>query len=93
VNEAPLSLFQVLQFCDFFFSILGLWVTLVALAGLDPQVVSALHMAGVVMIAMGVQYNRTGLLVFTVPLVLGIVILVRTLYAFGIVFVTKVPSN
>lgn len=65
---------QVLQFCDFFCSILAFWVTLIAISGISPKFSSTLHMVGVVIIAVGVEYNRTGLLVFIIPVGLGVVI-------------------
>ncbi|CAG2065018.1 unnamed protein product, partial [Timema podura] len=64
----------VLQFCDFFCSILAFWVTLIAIAGIPPQITSSLHMVGVFIISVGVEYNRTGLLVFIIPFCLGIFI-------------------
>jgi hypothetical protein len=69
---------QVLQFCDFFCSILAFWVTLIAIAGIPSRAASTLHMVGVLIIAVGVEYNRTGLLVFIIPFGLGVVIPVST---------------
>lgn len=62
----------MLQFCDFFCSILAFWVTLIALAKSPPKYDSALYMLGAVVIAIGVEYNRTGLMVFVFPFALGI---------------------
>ncbi|GLH12908.1 Uncharacterized protein GBIM_17566 [Gryllus bimaculatus] len=70
--------YEVLQFCDFFCSILAFWVTLVAIAGIPPHIASTLHMMGVLIVAVGVEYNRTGLLVFIIPFGLGVVIPVAT---------------
>lgn len=70
--------YEVLQFCDFFCSILAFWVTLVAMAGIPPHIASTLHMMGVLIVAVGVEYNRTGLLVFIIPFGLGVVIPVAT---------------
>ncbi|GFG39492.1 hypothetical protein Cfor_00487 [Coptotermes formosanus] len=70
--------YEVLQFCDFFCSILAFWVTLIAIAGIPPRAASTLHMVGVLIIAVGVEYNRTGLLVFIIPFGLGVVIPVST---------------
>ncbi|KAJ9580903.1 hypothetical protein L9F63_023918, partial [Diploptera punctata] len=66
--------YEVLQFCDFFCSILAFWVTLIAIAGIPANVASTLHMVGVLIIAVGVEYNRTALLVFIIPFGLGVVI-------------------
>lgn len=66
---------NVLQFCDFYTAILSVWVTLVAMADLPPQLYSVLHMAGAICVALGVEYDRTGLLVFAVPSVAGVLIL------------------
>ena len=63
---------QVLQFCDFFCSILAFWVTLIALAKCPSKYDSTLYMLGAIVIAVGVEYNRTGLMVFIIPFCLGI---------------------
>lgn len=49
-------------------------MTLIAIAGIPPQAASTLHMVGVLIIAVGVEYNRTGLLVFIIPFALGVII-------------------
>lgn len=49
-------------------------MTLIAIAGIPPRAASTLHMVGVLIIAVGVEYNRTGLLVFIIPFGLGVVI-------------------
>lgn len=67
--------FNVLQFCDFYSAILSFWVTLVAMADLPWKMSSVLHMGGALTIALGVEYERTGLWVFAVPLTIGIVVL------------------
>ncbi|CAG7690930.1 unnamed protein product [Allacma fusca] len=67
-----LTRYQVLQFCDFFCSILAFWITLISLAKSHPKYDSVLYMLGAVVIAIGVEYNRTGLMVFIVPFCLGI---------------------
>ncbi|ODM99932.1 Transmembrane protein [Orchesella cincta] len=67
-----LTRYAVLQFCDFFCSILAFWVTLIALAKSPPKYDSSLYMLGAVVIAIGVEYNRTGLMVFVFPFALGI---------------------
>ncbi|XP_043279412.1 transmembrane protein 8B-like isoform X2 [Venturia canescens] len=66
--------YEVLQYCDFFSSILAFWVTLVAMAKLPIQLVSVCHMFGVLIIAFGVESDRTGLSSILVPLAIGIMI-------------------
>jgi hypothetical protein len=53
-------------------------VTLIAIAVIPARAASTLHMVGVLIIAVGVKYNRTGLLVFVIPFGLGVVIPVST---------------
>ncbi|XP_069945132.1 post-GPI attachment to proteins factor 6-like isoform X1 [Cherax quadricarinatus] len=60
--------YEVLQFTDFFFSLLCFWVTVVGLGGIDEAFCPLLHTLGVVIIAPAVQYSRTALASFTVPM-------------------------
>ena len=69
---------EVLQFCDFFCAILSFWVTIISMAKLPEKVVSFLHMFGVLLVAILVQYNRNGIQVFAVPIPLGVLILIVT---------------
>lgn len=66
--------YEVLQFSDFFTSILAFWVTLVAMAQLPVNLISVFHMFGVLIIAFGVESDRTGLTSILVPLGIGILI-------------------
>ncbi|XP_035217059.1 transmembrane protein 8B-like, partial [Stegodyphus dumicola] len=66
---------SVLQFCDFYSAILSVWVTLIAMAKLPNIVQSFTHMAGAVGVALGVEYDRTGLWVFVLPTGIGLLIL------------------
>lgn len=66
--------YEVLQYCDFFSSILAFWVTLVAIARLPLQLIPVCHMFGVFIIAFCVESNKTGLTSILVPLAIGIVI-------------------
>ncbi|KAF4531717.1 hypothetical protein B566_EDAN009342 [Ephemera danica] len=72
--DEPEYSFCVLQFCDFFCSILAFWVTLISLAHLPPRLAAAAHMAGVLVVAVGVEWNRTALVVFLVPVALGLLV-------------------
>ncbi|XP_042898930.1 transmembrane protein 8B [Parasteatoda tepidariorum] len=65
----------VLQFCDFYLAVLSVWVTLIAMAQLPHTVQSFVHMVGAVGVALGVEYDRTGLLVFVLPTGSGLLIL------------------
>ncbi|XP_015609576.1 post-GPI attachment to proteins factor 6 isoform X3 [Cephus cinctus] len=66
--------YEVLQYSDFFSGILAVWVTLVAMAGLPTQYISLCHMFGVLIIAFGVESDRTGLPSILVPLAMGTII-------------------
>ncbi|XP_020709413.2 post-GPI attachment to proteins factor 6-like isoform X2 [Athalia rosae] len=63
--------YEVLQYSDFFSSILAFWVTLVAMAQLPLRYVSFFHMIGVLIIAFCVERDRTGLPSILVPLAMG----------------------
>ena len=68
-----------IQFCDFYAATLSLWVTIVALSpGLSHGVHQLLNFSGVLVVAVLVQYNRTSLHVFAVPLALGLVVLLAS---------------
>lgn len=68
-----------MKYCNtviFFSSILAFWVTLIAMAQLHLHLVSFFHMVGVLIIAIGVESNRTGLPSILIPLVVGVTILI-----------------
>lgn len=73
--------YEVLQYSDFFSSILAFWVTLVAMAEIPTRFVSLCHMFGVLIIAFGVESNKTSLTSILVPLGMGIMIPMGT-YAY-----------
>ncbi|XP_015428982.1 PREDICTED: transmembrane protein 8A-like [Dufourea novaeangliae] len=66
--------YEVLQYSDFFSSILAFWVTLVAMAEIPTRFVSLCHMFGVLIIAFGVESNKTSLTSILVPLGMGVMI-------------------
>ena len=71
--------FYPIQFCDFYAATLSLWVTIVALSpGLSHGVHQLLNFSGVLVVAVLVQYNRTSLHVFAVPLALGLTVLLAS---------------
>lgn len=61
-----------MQYSDFFSSILAFWVTLVAMAEIPIRYVSLCHMFGVLIIAFGVESNKTSLSSVLIPLGMGI---------------------
>jgi transmembrane protein 8A/B len=67
---------NVLQFCDFYSAILAFWVTLIAMSELPPALTSLMHMAGAITVALGIEYDRYGLVTFMVPVVSGLVTLI-----------------
>ncbi|XP_071863584.1 post-GPI attachment to proteins factor 6 [Bombus fervidus] len=73
--------YEVLQYSDFFSSILAFWVTLVAMAEIPIRFVSLCHMFGVLIIAFGVESNKTSLTSILVPFGMGIMIPMGT-YAY-----------
>ncbi|KAG0711247.1 Post-GPI attachment to proteins factor 6 [Chionoecetes opilio] len=66
---------SVMQFCDFYSAIFSFWVTLIAMADLPHSLYSLLHVAGAMIVALGVEYDRTGLWVFVVPSVSAFVVM------------------
>ncbi|XP_063607987.1 post-GPI attachment to proteins factor 6-like isoform X1 [Penaeus indicus] len=69
---------SVMQFCDFYSAILSFWVTLIAMADLPHSLYSFLHVAGALVVALGVEYDRTGLWVFVVPSASAFLIMVAS---------------
>lgn len=69
---------SVMQFCDFYSAIFSFWVTLIAMAGLPHSLYSLLHVAGAMIVALGVEYDRTGLWVFVVPSVSAFLVMVSS---------------
>ncbi|XP_025987542.1 post-GPI attachment to proteins factor 6 isoform X2 [Solenopsis invicta] len=66
--------YEVLQYSDFFSSILAFWVTLIAMAELPIAFVQLCHMTGVFVITFGLQIDRMCLISILIPLSLGIIV-------------------
>ncbi|XP_020281025.1 transmembrane protein 8A-like isoform X3 [Pseudomyrmex gracilis] len=66
--------YEILQYSDFFSSILAFWVTLVAMAELPTNFIPLCHMAGVFVINFVVQIDRMRLISILIPLSMGIAI-------------------
>lgn len=62
----------VLQFADFYCSLLAIWVTLIAMAHIRPTLVSLLHMFGAILLAFGTELDKQSLWVFLAPALTGI---------------------
>ncbi|KAF6024026.1 TMEM8A [Bugula neritina] len=67
--------YSMLQYFDFYGSILAVWVTAMAISEIPPKLRSFLHMAGVLGILIGTQITLTGLWNFVIPLIIAIAIL------------------
>ncbi|XP_055453546.1 transmembrane protein 8B isoform X2 [Psammomys obesus] len=53
--------YDVLQFCDFLGSLMSVWVTVIAMARLQPVIKQALYLLGAMLLAMALQLDRHGL--------------------------------
>ncbi|XP_077255398.1 post-GPI attachment to proteins factor 6 isoform X3 [Temnothorax americanus] len=69
-----ITTYEILQYSDFFSSILAFWVTLVAMADVPRAFVPLCHMTGVFIITFGMQRDRRCLISTSIPLSLGIII-------------------
>ncbi|KAG7206139.1 hypothetical protein KM043_003531 [Ampulex compressa] len=74
ITRYCIAKYEVLQYCDFFSSILSCWVTLVAMAEIPVDFMSLCHIFGVLVIAFGVETSRTSLASILVPLAMGALI-------------------
>ncbi|XP_025266403.1 post-GPI attachment to proteins factor 6 isoform X1 [Camponotus floridanus] len=70
--------YEVLQYNDFFSSILAFWVTLVAMAKLPIDCIPLCHMIGVFIITFSIQIDKMSLINILVPLSMGIIIPIFT---------------
>ncbi|XP_038026983.1 transmembrane protein 8B isoform X2 [Anas platyrhynchos] len=53
--------YDVLQFCDFLGSLMSVWVTVIAMARLQPVVKQVLYLLGAMLLSMALQMDRHGL--------------------------------
>jgi len=70
--------YEILQYSDFFSSILAFWVTLVAMAELPIAFIPLCHMTGVFVITFGMQIDKMCLISISIPLILGVIIPIFT---------------
>lgn len=64
-----------LQFADFFSALLGIWLTLLAMADLPAVHLSLLQMGGSIIIAFCVTLNRYAFWIFALPSSVGVIII------------------
>lgn len=67
--------YSVLQYCDFFGSVLAVWVTSMAMAEIPLKLRGFLHLAGFLGVLIGTQVTLTSLWTFVVPLLIAALIL------------------
>uniref|UniRef100_A0A8C5SNS4 Transmembrane protein 8B n=1 Tax=Laticauda laticaudata TaxID=8630 RepID=A0A8C5SNS4_LATLA len=53
--------YDVLQFCDFLGSLMSVWVTVIAMACLQPVIKQVLYLLGAMLLSMALQLDRHGL--------------------------------
>ncbi|KAL5020916.1 hypothetical protein ScPMuIL_000071 [Solemya velum] len=70
--------YSVMSYCDFYGSILSFWVTILAMARISVNLRSFLHMAGALLLAVGVEYDRHGLWVFVAPAGIALAVMVTS---------------
>ncbi|XP_075035273.1 post-GPI attachment to proteins factor 6 [Mixophyes fleayi] len=68
--------YDTLQFCDFFGSVVAIWVTILCMARLKKTVKYVLFMLGSLVIAMSMQLNRRGIWNMLGPCLFALIILV-----------------
>ncbi|XP_053203964.1 uncharacterized protein LOC128388574 [Panonychus citri] len=69
---------NILQYVDFYSALLAFWVTLISLSNLPIKARSFFHLIGSVFLAIGVQYDRTSLWTFVIPVSAGFIIVILT---------------
>ncbi|XP_052257000.1 post-GPI attachment to proteins factor 6-like isoform X3 [Dreissena polymorpha] len=67
--------YDILSFADFLGSISSFWVTMLVMSKIPPRVRSFAQTLGVLLVAVGTEYDRHGLLVFAVPSGLAAVVM------------------
>ncbi|XP_074640819.1 post-GPI attachment to proteins factor 6-like isoform X2 [Tubulanus polymorphus] len=70
--------YDILSFCDFLGSISSFWVTILCMAKLQPVLRSSFHTFGILLIAMGVYWDRHGIWIFLVPVITAVLIMITS---------------
>ncbi|KAM5258384.1 transmembrane protein 8B isoform 6-T6 [Hipposideros larvatus] len=73
--------YDVLQFCDFLGSLMSVWVTVIAMARLQPVVKQVLYLLGAMLLSMALQLDRHGLWNLLGPSLFALGILATAWYA------------
>ncbi|XP_044159835.1 post-GPI attachment to proteins factor 6 [Bufo gargarizans] len=68
--------YDTLQFCDFFGSVVAIWVTILCMARLKKCIKYVLFMLGTLVIAMSMQLNRSGIWNMLGPCLFALILLV-----------------
>ncbi|PIK47303.1 putative transmembrane protein [Apostichopus japonicus] len=67
--------YSTLQFCDFYSSFMSVFLTLIAMAKLNPTLKSTVHMIGAFFCAFAAQYDRFSLWAILVPVLSGLAVM------------------
>ncbi|XP_032491105.1 transmembrane protein 8B isoform X1 [Phocoena sinus] len=73
--------YDVLQFCDFLGSLMSVWVTVIAMARLQPVFKQVLYLLGAMLLSMALQLDRHGLWNLLGPSLFALGILATAWYA------------
>nr|XP_045003249.1 transmembrane protein 8B isoform X4 [Jaculus jaculus] len=73
--------YDVLQFCDFLGSLMSVWVTVIAMARLQPVIKQVLYLLGAMLLSMALQLDRHGLWNLLGPSLFALGILATAWYA------------
>ncbi|XP_005401048.1 PREDICTED: transmembrane protein 8B isoform X5 [Chinchilla lanigera] len=85
--------YDVLQFCDFLGSLMSVWVTVIAMARLQPVVKQVLYLLGAMLLSMALQLDRHGLWNLLGPSLFALGILATAWYAVSAVDTATHPHG
>ncbi|XP_037654054.1 transmembrane protein 8B isoform X3 [Choloepus didactylus] len=85
--------YDVLQFCDFLGSLMSVWVTVIAMARLQPVVKQVLYLLGAMLLSMALQLDRHGLWNLLGPSLFALGILATAWYAVSAADTATLPRG
>ncbi|XP_042554400.1 transmembrane protein 8B isoform X1 [Dipodomys spectabilis] len=85
--------YDVLQFCDFLGSLMSVWVTVIAMARLQPVVKQVLYLLGAMLLSMALQLDRHGLWNLLGPSLFALGILATAWCAVSVVVIATHPHG